>query len=70
MATYREIRMFVECKYGFVPKTSWIAEVKELCDIPHQREAPNRLGTNRTNRCPKERISCIKDALLYFGMIT
>jgi hypothetical protein len=70
MATYREIRMFVECKYGFVPKTGWVAEAKELCNIPHQREAPNRLGKNRTNSCPKELIPCIIDAFLHFGMIS
>lgn len=71
MATYREIQLFVECKYGFIPHTCWIAEVKEPCQIPHQREAVNRLGKERekSNRCPKEKIPCIKDALKHYGMI-
>ena len=30
MATYHEIQEYVEAKYGFVPNTCWIAEVKEL----------------------------------------
>ena len=69
MATYREIQAYVESTYGFKPHTCWIAEVKELCHIPHLREAPNRLGTERTNQCPKEKIDSIKDALKHFNMI-
>ena len=71
MATYYEIQLYVECKYGFVPHTCWIADVKELCNIPHLKEAPNRKGVERGkhNRCPKEKIVCIKDALQYFGMV-
>jgi hypothetical protein len=55
MATYNEIQHYVEAKYCFVPKSNWIAEVKELCNIPHQREVVNRLGKERTNRCPKKK---------------
>jgi hypothetical protein len=56
MATYREIQAYVENLYGFVPHTCWIAEVKELCHIPHLREAANRIGKEREkiNRCPKK----------------
>ena len=56
MATYREIQAYVESKYGFIPHTCWIAEVKELCHIPHQREAVNRLGKERDkhNRCAQK----------------
>ena len=71
MATYREIQAYVESTYGFRPHTCWIAEVKELCHIPHLREACNRLGKERekSNRCPKEKIESIKDALKHFEMI-
>ena len=64
-ATYREIQGYVEINCGFAPHTYWIAEVKELCYIPHLREAPNRIGKERekSNLCPKEKIYCIKDAL-------
>ena len=69
MATYREIQYYVESTYGFVPNTCWIAEVKELCNIPHLREAPNRLGAERVNHCPKGKIDSIKEALKHFDMI-
>jgi len=52
MATYHEIQFYVESKYGFVPHTCWIAEVKELCNIPHEREAANRLGKEREQAQP------------------
>jgi hypothetical protein len=71
MATYREIQAYVETTYGFIPHTCWIAEVKELCRIPHLREAPNRIGKERakSNRCPKTKIDPIKEALKHFKMI-
>ena len=68
MATYREIRLYVELKYGFVPNSGWIADVKEQCSIPRMREVANK-GKKRTDRCPKKKIVCIKDALMYYGMI-
>ena len=34
MATYKEIQGYVKETYGFLPKTCWIAHMKELCGIP------------------------------------
>ena len=69
MATYYEIMRYVEAKYGFVPHSNWIADVKELCNIP-LRSAPNRLPEKeRSNRCPKAKIEPIKEAFKHFGMI-
>ena len=33
MATYKEIQAYVKEKYGFQPKTCWIAHMKEVCGI-------------------------------------
>jgi len=30
MATYKQIQEYVKRKYGFVPKSCWIAHVKEM----------------------------------------
>lgn len=30
MATYKEIQQYVKLKYGFTPKTCWIAHMKEM----------------------------------------
>jgi hypothetical protein len=68
MATYRQIQDFVRQKYGFQPKTCWIADVKELAGL-NPRKAPNRISDKRKNPCPKNRIAQIMEAFRYFGMI-
>jgi len=69
MATYLEIQAYVRNYYGFVPKTCWIAHTKEICGIPI-KEAPNRIDSDaRANPCPENKLSAIKEAFKYFGMI-
>ena len=69
MATYRDIRVYVLKKYGFVPETCWIAHAKELCGIP-VRKASNRIDPNkRLNPCPKDKLPSIRDAFEYFEII-
>jgi len=67
MATYCEIKTYVKSKYGFKPKTCWIAHVKELCGLP-LGDAWNRTG-ERSNPCPPDKIECIKNAFKHFNMI-
>jgi hypothetical protein len=67
MATYKEIQDYVKNKYGFVPKTCWIADVREICGLP-VRKAGNRSG-ERSNPCPPEKIEAIKDAFKHFKMV-
>ncbi len=68
MATYRQIQEYVKAKYGFQPKTCWIADVKEQegLDVKH---AWNRAGNERQVLCPPEKVRAIRDALRHFGMI-
>ena len=42
MATYQQIQTWVKQKYGFVPKTCWIAQVKEKFGL-HVRLVVNRI---------------------------
>ena len=51
MATYKQIQDYVKENNGYVPKTCWIAHVKELCGLNPQ-VAVNRHSTNRTILCP------------------
>lgn len=67
MTTYEDIQSYVKRTYGFIPKTCWIAHVKEICGLP-VRKAWNRLG-ERSNPCPPDKIRFIKDAFKHFGMI-
>lgn len=68
MATYKEIEAFVKGKYGFKPKTCWIAHVMELCGL-EVKPAWNRKGVERANPCPENKRAAIKEALRRFGMI-
>lgn len=43
MASYKQIQRDVKRNDGFIPKTSWIAHMKEKCRLPVRR-AWNRAG--------------------------
>ena len=63
MATYSQIIEYVKNKYGYSPKTCWIADVKEQMGFI-LRQAPNRLDkNNRRNPCPVGKITHKKEAI-------
>jgi hypothetical protein len=66
--TYKKIQKYVKSKYGFVPKTCWIAHAKQLCGLP-VRNAWNRKGEQRKHPCPKKNLEAIKEALNHFGLL-
>ena len=52
MATYKQIQEYVKYNYGFVPKTCWIAHMKEVCGI-YVKKAPNRISPDKRKKpCP------------------
>lgn len=68
MATYKEIQSWVKNNFCFVPKSCWIAHVKELNGL-NPRRSPNRQGPDRQVPCPLERRKPIEAAMRHFGMI-
>ena len=68
MATYRQIRQWVKDHYGFLPKSCWIAHVKEIHGLP-RRDAPNRRGEEREEPCPPKKQAAIEAAFRHFGML-
>jgi hypothetical protein len=68
MATYDEISDYVRRRFGFVPKTCWIAHVKELNGLPVQ-QAWNRRGRGRVVPCPADKRSAIEQAFRHFRML-
>jgi hypothetical protein len=68
MATYKEIQRWVKQQYGFVPKTCWIADIKQQAGF-HVRRAHNRKGDRRVYPCPPEKAEAIRAAMSHFGMI-
>ena len=52
-----------------MPKTCWIADVKERCGFP-VKPAPNRLNKNkRKHPCPANKVFAIRQAFRFFEMI-
>lgn len=69
LATYRQIQLKTREMSGFVPKTCWIAHVKELCGLS-LRQAPNRINAaQRKNPCPLNKRGPIIRALLDVEML-
>ena len=67
-STYRDIRAYVYARYGFSPRTGWIAHVKELNGLT-LRPTHNRYGAMRIDHCPPERRAAIEEVLRHFGIL-
>jgi len=69
MVTYKHIQDYVKKTYGYVPKSCWIAHVKELNGL-NPKIAPNRRSaTIRKYPCPQERQEDIRKAFAHFGLL-
>jgi len=69
MATYKEIQVYIKKRYGVTVKTCWIADIKEMCGL-NPRIAPNRYSpAKRKYPCPLSKVTIIKEALKFFGMV-
>ena len=55
MATDTEIQKFVQRHHGFIPKTGWIAHVKEIHGILTRREANRARRGRNIEPCPGEK---------------
>ena len=69
LATYKQIQEDVKARYGWVPKTYWIAHVKELNGLPVSR-APNRVSEQRQVPCPNEKRPAIEESMRAQGMLS
>ena len=67
MATYKQIREYVNQNYGYTPKDCWIAHSKELSGIPVKRS--HRRSGARVYPCPKDKLESIQAAFRHFGMM-
>lgn len=68
MASYKEIQEYVRAKYGFVPKTCWIADIKNQHGIP-MRKAPNRQAEQRVHPCPAEKKAALTQSMRELGIL-
>lgn len=69
MATYKQIQQYVKETYGFIPKTCWIAHMKEVLGL-ESKVAFNRININeRTHPCPENKQRYIEEAFRHFNML-
>ena len=69
MATYKELQEYIKITYGFIPKTCWIAHMKEVCGL-NRKDAVNRIDTNkRKYPCPESKQEFIKEAFKHYDML-
>ncbi|MCL6545556.1 MAG: hypothetical protein K6T61_10035 [Bryobacteraceae bacterium] len=69
MATYPEIQMEVRRRFGYTPKTCWIAHVKAIHGLT-RGISPNRIDPHRRKHpCPPNKRADIEEVLRYFKMI-
>ncbi|MGF7184101.1 hypothetical protein GGQ84_000181 [Desulfitispora alkaliphila] len=69
MSTYKQLQQWVKENYGFLPKSCWIADVKEKHGIII-RKAPNRHDeSKRGNPCPENKVKPIEEAFKYYRLI-
>ena len=52
MATYRDIQDYIVEKYGYEPKSCWIAHAKELFGLNPKMAANRYSASKRANPCP------------------
>ena len=68
MATYKEIQDYVKEKYGFIPKTCWIADLKSQYGLT-TKVAYNRKGKKQIHSCPENKKKFIILAFRHFSMV-
>ena len=70
LATYKQIQEYVKRKYDFVPKSCWIAHVKEMNELKPRVSARRYDPKKRQVPCPQNKVKPIEDAMRHFGMIS
>lgn len=69
MLTYSEIQEMVKSRYGFVPKSCWIAHLKSEHGLT-RGVASNRIDPNEHKHpCPEHHRRTLTEALVDLGVI-
>jgi len=68
MGLYERVQRDVKRNEGYVPKTCWIAHMKQKCGLP-VRKAWNRAGKGRMVPCPSDKEKSIRDSFKRLGLI-
>ena len=68
-ATYKEIKEYIEDKYGFKVSNLYIGRMKDKVGIKERENYNHGSGEVRNLECPPEKEEAIMDAFRHFGMV-
>jgi len=63
------IKDYIKEKHSYVPKTCWIADMKEICGLKPKMAASRISATKKEQPCPKEKQEDLRKAFEHFNMI-
>jgi hypothetical protein len=69
MATYKQIQDYIREKYGYIPRGTWIAHMKEICGLNPPVAHTRRSLDKRVNPCPPHKQEDIREAFVYFKLL-
>lgn len=69
MASYDEIKDYCYENYGFIPKSCWIADMKQKCGIPVRISPQRKTPDSPAYPCPQNRQKAIIEAFQHFKML-
>ena len=68
-ATYKEIKAYIEEKYGMSVPSGYIAQVKDKVGLEKRKNYNVGSGKGRVANCPPEKEDVIMDAFRHFNLI-
>jgi len=70
MTTYKDVQVYVKSNFGYVPKSCWIAHMKEVCGLNPQIAKNRRSAAKRMYPCPPEKQDDLRKAFEHFGWVS
>ena len=67
IATYAEIKTWIEEKYGFKVSTLYIAQIKDKAGLEKRKNYNPGSGEGKVPVCPPEKEEAIRDAFRHFN---
>lgn len=69
IATYKQIKDYIEEQFGYTPRSTWIAHAKEIYGLNPKMAATRRSADERINPCPQEKKDNLRQAFEHFEML-
>lgn len=68
-ATYKEIKEYINDKYGFTVSSLNIAQIKDKCGLDKRKNYNKGAEGHKVPACPEKKEKAILDAFEHFGLV-